>query len=374
MTAQRALKRSQTWLIPWLLAVLAVAAAMGLGSSRVAAQEGSPQVSSAPAPSAPADLEATLAALYEAAQAEGQVLLIGPGAEGFRPLLDAFALKYPGITVEAVTARGPEIIARLDAEAASGQHTAGVMTSSLGTLFNARTNNHLEQYSPPAAAIVPDRFRDPEGWYVASAIQPYGIAYNTDLVPAEEAPTTWADLTDPRWQGKMISDDPRTTGGGQIFAVGVTKQPDLGWEFLEALGEQDITYSRDRGDIPNSVARGEFEIAFPISVQDFQDMQAASAPVQLVLPEQACECSSGYVSLVANAPQPNAAKLLINFFYSPEGQAALAEGGAFPTTPGAPVPEGFPPLDQIDTLPPLTVEDLENLDQYLTRFEEIFFQ
>ena len=90
----------------------------------------------------------------------------------------------------------------------------------------------------------------------------------------------------------MISDDPRTTGGGQIFAVGLTKHPDLGWDFVEKLGTQDITYSRDRGDIPNAVARGEFELAFPISVQDFQDMKEANAPVEIVLPEQACECSS----------------------------------------------------------------------------------
>ena len=57
------------------------------------------------------------------------------------------------------------------------------MTSSLGTFFNARKGDHLEQYVlprlPSARSVCAIR-----RLYVASAIQPYGIAYNTNLVPA----------------------------------------------------------------------------------------------------------------------------------------------------------------------------------------------
>ena len=38
------------------------------------------------------------------------------------------------------------------------------------------------------------------------------IGYNTNLVKPEDAPTTFADLLDPRWQGKIVKGDPNYSG------------------------------------------------------------------------------------------------------------------------------------------------------------------
>ena len=38
------------------------------------------------------------------------------------------------------------------------------------------------------------------------------IAYNSDKLSAEEAPKSWKDLTDPKWQGKIAMPNPMLSG------------------------------------------------------------------------------------------------------------------------------------------------------------------
>jgi iron(III) transport system substrate-binding protein len=312
---------------------------------------------------------------YEAGKKEGRVLIIGPGTDDQQAVFDAFQKKYTGIAIEAITARGPEMLARLDAEIASGQRQLSVWSVALSSTYNAKKRNALEKWEPPAARTLAERFKNPEGWYRASAMTPYGILTNTNLVPSGQGPQSWKDLADPKWKGKIVSDDPRTAGGGQIVTHGFIKDPALGWSYVEQLAKQEIRFSRDRNEIVNSIARGEFAVNYPASVRDYVRLKEANAPVELVLPKDgSCECSTGYVSLLKDAPHPNAARLLVNFYFTEEGQKALVSAGHFPTMPGIAGPEGYPATTEIKLLPPLTEKDLDDLDNFLAKIETIFFK
>jgi len=52
----------------------------------------------------------------------------------------------------------------------------------------------------------------------------YAICINTTLVPPGQEPKSWMDLTDPKWKGKILSDEMTQAGGGQTwFAVMLEK-------------------------------------------------------------------------------------------------------------------------------------------------------
>jgi iron(III) transport system substrate-binding protein len=313
--------------------------------------------------------------LYQAARREGRVVIVGPGVSDLQVLYDAFQQKYPGIRVQPLTARGPEMIARLDSEFASGQRQIGVFTTALSTMYQTQQAGRFELWEPPSAKGLPDRYREADASFNAASITPYGILYNTNLVRPEEAPRTWQDLTDSKWRGKIYVDDPRTAGGGQIMMVGFSHHPELGWPYVEALGRQQLQFTRDRPEIPNSVARGEYAISMPVSARDYVRLKAANAPVELILPKVgSCECATGYAGVIKGAPQPSAAKLLVDFHFAPDGQRALAERGDFPVMPGAAGPSGFPPASDIPLLPQLTKDDIDHIDDYITRFDAIFIR
>ncbi|HYV71390.1 MAG TPA: ABC transporter substrate-binding protein, partial [Pseudolabrys sp.] len=59
------------------------------------------------------------------------------------------------------------------------------------------------------------------------------IGYNTNLVKPENAPTTFADLLDPPWQGKIVKGDPNYSG--TVFTATFALSRELGWSYFERL-------------------------------------------------------------------------------------------------------------------------------------------
>ena len=64
------------------------------------------------------------------------------------------------------------------------------------------------------------------------------IAYNTNLVKAEEAPKSFADLLDPKWAGKIVKAHPGYSG--TILTATYQIARDLGWAYFEKLAKQRI--------------------------------------------------------------------------------------------------------------------------------------
>ena len=96
---------------------------------------------------------------------------------------------------------------------------------------------------------------------VPAYVQPMGILINTRLVKDEDVPKSWDDLNDPKWKGKILSDDMRPLGSGNtMFAI---LQKNMGAEFNEKLAEQKPVFSRDMRNDARRVARGEYPIYIP---------------------------------------------------------------------------------------------------------------
>src|SRR5690606_5746275 len=96
---------------------------------------------------------------------------------------------------------------------------------------------------------------------VASNGQCYGILVNRRLIGADTKFNSWKDLTDPRWKGKILSDDMRALGGGSVFFF--VMQEKFGKEFHEAMAKQDLVFTRQIRNDERRVARGEYAIYLP---------------------------------------------------------------------------------------------------------------
>ena len=60
------------------------------------------------------------------------------------------------------------------------------------------------------AKLWPKDCKDPDGHYAAYRAHLSVIAYNTKLVPKEEAPKSHADLLDPKWEARWSRRIPAT--------------------------------------------------------------------------------------------------------------------------------------------------------------------
>jgi iron(III) transport system substrate-binding protein len=269
--------------------------------------------------------------VIDAAKKEGKVVVYN-GAVG-TPVLpkvaSAFEAKY-GVRMELLEARASELRERIRTEQASGKILGDVSHNGSTTTALQLAEGTFQPHGPlpnakrPVAPFATDETRIPI--YVIT----YGILVNTDMVKPADEPKTWQDLLNPRWKGKLLSDDMRALGGGAVFFMVTTQK--FGKEYHEKLAQQGPHMNRDlRGNYPR-IARGEYPVYFPFTLPDTLDLKGL--PVKPIMPPE----GSPYVrfdgAIFKGAPHPNAARLFLDFLLSDEGQLLYANLGFVPVVGG----------------------------------------
>ena len=283
------------------------------------------------------------------AQAEGEISLAlgaGPTRE-FRPIFKEFQDEF-GIRVIVSGGSGRQAAARILAERAAGQYTVDVAytgaTSSLGVLI---PNDVLAPVEPLLfRADLLDTsiwyknelwWADPEHKYVfvfaASHSNP-GIVINTDLVNEEDIKSYW-DLLDPKYNGLHVAGDLSGAGGSSTFHF-MFGHADLGPDFLTRYAlETDLTMISDARVAASWMFEGTKGIAMhlgPTFSTLIDDLESRGAPVKK-LQDPMLEGSTlaisarQQMSVLNNAPNPNAQKLFLNWFLSPAGQLLVQHIG-----------------------------------------------
>jgi iron(III) transport system substrate-binding protein len=267
------------------------------------------------------------AALVAAAKAEGKVTFYTSflGAPFHLVAIKSFEKKY-GIPVEMLDVRASELRERLRTEQAAGRFIGDVMQTGAATMIRSQRDGELQPHGGIANTSRLSPRQPATDVAVPSYILAYGILVNTTQIKPADEPKSWKDLLDPRWKGRIQSDDMRALGGGQVmFSV---LQDAFGRDYHEKLAAQQPIFSRDVGNDERRVARGEFPMRIP---QLFSNTTVLKGlPVKLIIPQEGVPYIRFDMALLRNAPHPNAARLLINHYLSDEVQLIYANAGLIP--------------------------------------------
>jgi iron(III) transport system substrate-binding protein len=306
--------------------------------------------------------------IVAAAKKEGRVNLY-VGRYGTEPLLNEFRRDYPDIQVASVNGQGSQLGARIMTEARAGKVIADVFSGGATTNYNILYKGKALD-SIKAALVLPEVldvskwyggahfYTDPEGTsvfvYIANPSSS-GLYYNTTLVNPKEFKSYW-DVVNPRWKGKIVSQDPAGNGIGPPL-VFFYKNPEIGPEFIRRLfGSMDMTFGRDRRQISDWLASGKFSIC--LGCREAIKAKEQGLPVDEFGSEDWKEgiyitSGGGSLSLIKGAPHPNAARVFINWFLARKGQTALQKypdlyGEAAPNSRRIDIPkDGLPPESRI---------------------------
>src|SRR5581483_4154235 len=198
--------------------------------------------------------------IVKAARAEGSVNVYGgQGEEKRLALIDPFQKAYPGIKISGTFAPGRDLTVRIASERQAGKNIADVlMGPGASAIFPLKPIGAL---APLAPALMLPEVTDTSlwlnnhlGWLDAS--EPYTtlafvanvqsqVAYNTKMVDPKEI-TSYKDLLNPKWKGKIVSTDVRKAGAGAVGTRFIYKNPALGPDYLQHLfADMQPTLSND---------------------------------------------------------------------------------------------------------------------------------
>src|SRR5581483_1391755 len=207
-------------------------------------------------------------AVVAAARQEGRISIMGPQGNETRDALTlGFQQKYPDIQIDYQGLAGSPMAATLLNELGAGQYLTDLLV--VGTTSLIESLLPADAIAPMPPYLTGPNVRDPSVWRggqpdFADSIGQYTLVfsdyvkppflYNPNLVSPSEF-SSYRDLLDPRWKGKIVLRDPRLSGGGLAAVTFMYATESLGRDYLRQLFTQDLVIANDDRQIIDWVAR-----------------------------------------------------------------------------------------------------------------------
>ena len=273
--------------------------------------------------------------LVAAARKEGEVVLYTTLIvdQVVRPLIKAFRAQIAGIDVKIVRTDSAQQVVKLINEGRAGRVQADIWHLS-DELAPLKQENLVAPLDLPSARGLPAELLDPKGDWVATNLSTRSLAYNTQLVPADQVPRTHKDLLDPRWKGQFVW-HPNSIAGGYGFIGVVLKSmgEENGTRYLRALAKQNITPMPVAAHaVLDRVIAGEYPMGLDMNSSHAVISAALGAPVRFV-PLDPVTMTMQIAGISRGAPHPNAARLFLDFMISRAGQEVFADADYIPMRP-----------------------------------------
>lgn len=309
--------------------------------------------------------------VVEAAKKEGRVVVYSGyvSPDTHNAINASFRKKY-GIAVDVLTALGGELRERVRMEQQTGRFLGDVYHMAISlTSISVAVDKTLQPHGglPNATNLTPVMAARATDLLVPIFTINYGVLYNTQMIKPEDAPKSWHDLLDPKWRGKIMMDDPRASGGGRVFFHMTYDK--FGRAYHEKLAQQQPTFVRDYNEAARRVARGEYPIYLPFIFGAFEKLRAL--PIRYAMMSEGATYGSYGVSILRNPPNPNAARLLANFYLGEEAQAIYAKTG-HGVAIGNLKEKLSPEMAALAHVKPLIEEDFTRIDAHFKNAKDIY--
>lgn len=213
----------------------------------------------------------------------------------------------------------------------------------------------LESYDSPNAEVIPAEQKGEGGIWTGVYVGALGFCSNTVVLDelGIDVPTSWDDLLDPALEGQVAIAHPASSG--TAYTAFYTQVLRLGGEdeamaYMQDLHPNILQYTSSGAAPAEMAGRGEIAVSVVFSHDCVRNIDAGFADLETSFPEEGTGYEIGGVALIANAPEPNAARAWIDWSLTAEAQEIGATTLSFqlPTNPDAEVSERSVNLDEVE--------------------------
>lgn len=243
-------------------------------------------------------------------------------------------------------------------------------------LTRALEEGIFESYDSPMLEVIPDEFKiDPDNY--ALPIDYGDVCINIDKAYFEEndltIPTSLEELTQPEYEGLLVTENPATSSPGLAFLMATIAQfgEDGYLDYWEDLVENGLVVASDwetayytnfsgstgQGPQPMVVSYG----SSPAAEVIFAETELEEAPTTSIIGPNTCFRQIEFAGILKGTLHRELAEAFIDFMLSPAFQEDIPlQMFVFPVNPNAQLPSEFVEFvqipDQPATLPPELID------------------
>lgn len=274
-----------------------------------------------------------LNSLYAAAKKEGDTSLVVYSAYGggqpntlLNAVMNDFQKAYPTIKVTLQDSSGASLFAQIDGEYAAGKKQIDAVLSGPSDVGHFIDQKRLVAWKPKDAVNLQPGLVESHGYYTVPFRHLFGLVYNTKFLSASQVPTTIAQLTDPKWKGKVAIGEPNGTSPSDFAITTLLYDKLMTPAQLKAIAANATLRGQNTANA--DVISGRAEIGIWGPSEQATVAQQGGAPVAFQKFAASDFDAPGY-GIFTNAPHPAAAKLLEAWLISAAGQESFQRDTPF---------------------------------------------
>ncbi|QLA16735.1 ABC transporter substrate-binding protein [Desulfolutivibrio sulfoxidireducens] len=288
-------------------------------------------------------------------------------------IFDAFS-KATGIKVNQLDMSSGEVLARMRAE--KGRPLADVwFGGGVDAFIAAKKDGLLEPYVSPQAANIAEKYKNAEGYWTGISLVTVDFVVNTRILKERgiPVPETWEALTAPEFKGEISMSDPSISGTAYftLYSVLAARGKEKGWDFFAKLAENIPYYAKRGSEPPQRAAMGESLVGLAPGL--WPELQAQGYPIAYVFPKDGIPWWPAPVAIFKDAEHMEAAKALVDWALSKQGQELLkTKDPRFPTRADVAPPESLAGIDTSTFIPMDFLKAGEERAEVLKTWQERF--
>lgn len=288
---------------------------------------------------------AQAADVIEASKAENRLSIYSNmGTENWNPIIRGFNEKYPWIQVETLNLGASEPIVRYRAETGSGIASADfIVTGSITDWMDFGADGLAADYVSAEDGALPDWSKPYPGVYTFST-DPMLLGYNTALLSEEQRPDSFAGFVETivanpgLFKGRVGTYAGVDGFGGSINFAFLRDHGEQGWDWLTQIAPS-VKAGDGSGAMIEKLTRGEYTAVYFLSGPVVMP-QMETGLDQIMEWKYISDGTPVFLRGMA-IPQAavniNAAKLMLDYLLSVDGQLAISQAGFTPYRDDLPV-------------------------------------
>ncbi len=325
----------------------------------------------APAAATKAVTTTTSATTAPAQAAAGKFTLYTSEAEDkVNEMVNDFKQANPGVSVDVYRSGTGEVEAKIQTEAQAGEIKADAIWFADDAFFKKMADeDRLMQYVPKGSEPVPSMYKYGDGRYYEVRLIFNVVAYNTNLV--KTPPTSWNDLYNPQYKGKVAMASPFYSGAAFSHAGTFVNLPAFGWDFYQKLKDNGAKVEQGNGNVQTKLASGEYAMGILVDFMA-RDLKTKGSPVDHIWPAEGALMVPTPIGIIKTTKNAAPAKAFMDYMFTERAQKLFVKQSYVAVVPGMPSPANTPDMSKFKVIMVDSTYIASHRDEIGTKFNALF--